>query len=90
MKLKNALLFGSIFMILYVIFIIYISVYTWSFGPTKAGIFTSVIKFFISFPINPEAGINSKVFMLLLFINGFIWGIVCYGIISLLKKLLKI
>lgn len=89
MKLKNTLLFGFIFMVLYVIMIIFVSFYTFSFGPSKTNIFLDILKFFTRFPFNVGGEKTSgKMFMLLLFVNGLIWGIVFYGILFFLRKLL--
>lgn len=88
MKFKNALIFSLIFMLLYVVLTVLISFFTFSFGYSEPNKFYSVLRFFISFPINPDEGINSRLFFLILLFNGFVWGIIFWTVIFFSRKLL--
>ncbi len=89
MKLKNAFIFSLIFMLLYVLLTIIISFSTFSFGYSDSNRFYAILKLFINFPISAfQEGTNSKIFFIVLFINGFIWGIIFWLVGFYCKKLL--
>ena len=85
MKLKSAIIFSLIFMVIYAIVMIVTAPFLISWGE-RPSIFKKAINFFTSVPVDWNYLMWRKS-VAFVFLNGLFWGIVIYILVFILRKL---
>lgn len=87
-KIKQILVFISIFLVLYAILLLISALILFKYGDLTTGekIYHEIMGLIIYFPLNPLWN-NSKWPVAIFIINGSFWGFICYTIIFGVKRL---
>jgi len=87
-KIKNFLIFLSIFLVLYGVFLLISALILFKYGYLTKGekIYSEIVHIVIYFPINPLWN-DGRWPLFTLLLNGCFWGFVFYSIILTIRKL---
>lgn len=87
-KIKQILIFISIFLVLYAILMLISALILFKYGDLTTGekIYGEIVGLIIYFPLNPLWN-NGKWPIMIFILNGSFWGFICYTIIFGVKKL---
>lgn len=87
-KIKQILIFISIFLVLYAILILISAFILFKYGDLTTGekIYGEIVGLIIYFPLNPLWN-NGKWPIVIFILNGSFWGSICYTTIFGVKKL---
>lgn len=87
-KIKQILIFISIFLVLYAILMLISALILFKYGDLTTGekIYGEIVGLIIYFPLNPLWN-NGKWPIVIFILNGSFWGFICYTIIFGVKKL---
>jgi hypothetical protein len=89
-KIKNFLIFLSIFLVLYGVFLLISALILFKYGYLTKGekIYSEIVHIVINYPINALWN-DGRWPLVTVLLNGCFWGFICYSTILTIKKLTR-